>query len=121
MNRFVIHNHFSKHHHHDLRLEMNGVLKSWAVPKGFPTKANEKRLAIQVEDHSIAYIHFMGKISEGEYGAGIVKILDKGYYNIIDKDKDHYKIAFHGQKISGEYILRKFKDNWLLWKYKWRE
>jgi DNA ligase D-like protein (predicted 3'-phosphoesterase) len=116
LRRFVIHDHHASHHHHDLRLEMYGTLRSWAIPKLFPLKPGLKRLAIQVEDHSLGYINFRGTIAEGRYGAGIVKIFDRGDYEIVDKDGDHYKIVFHGKKARGMYILRMFKDNWLLWK-----
>ncbi|NLD57149.1 MAG: ATP-dependent DNA ligase, partial [Methanomicrobiales archaeon] len=68
--RFVLHDHAAKHHHFDLRLERDGVLKSWAVPKGLPEQAGERRLAIAVEDHELAYITFTGTIPDGEYGAG---------------------------------------------------
>ena len=68
--RFVLHEHFAKHHHFDLRLEHGGVLASWAVPKGLPEKSGERRLAIAVDDHAMEYIGFTGVIPEGEYGAG---------------------------------------------------
>ena len=116
LRRFVIHDHYASHRHHDLRLEMYGTLRSWAIPKLFPLTKDVKRLAIQVEDHSLGYINFRGRIAEGKYGAGIVKIFDKGDYEIVDKDADHYKIVFHGKKAGGVYILRMFKNNWLLWK-----
>lgn len=117
---YVIHEHHATHLHWDLRLEMKGVLKSWAIPKEPPKKEGEKRLAIQVEDHDIDYASFSGTIPEGQYGAGKVIIWDKGTYEPIDvKDK---KIIFkiNGKKLKGTYVLVKFKPpkNWLFFKKK---
>lgn len=104
---FVIHNHFSKKHHWDLRLEMNGVLKSWAIPKEPPKTKGTKRLAIQVEDHPLAYAKFEGIIPEENYGAGKVEIWDKGEYNLINKTQKEIEIEFHGRRLKGRYILIK--------------
>lgn len=119
--RFVIHDHYAKKagHHHDLRLEMEGVLKSWAVPKLVPEKEGKKVLAIQVEDHPVDYINFRGKIPEGEYGEGKVEIFDKGNYRLIEKEKDKIVFELKGKKLKGKYCLLKFKkgkNQWLLFK-----
>jgi len=105
--RFVVQEHWASHHHFDFRLEMEGVLKSWAVPKGLPEKKGIKRLAIQVEDHPLDYINFRGRIPQGLYGAGKVKIYDKGRYELIEKRKDRISFKLKGKKIKGEYHLIK--------------
>lgn len=119
-NRFVVQEHWASHHHFDFRLEMKGVLKSWAVPKGVPEKFREKRLAIEVEDHPVDYINFEGEIPKGLYGAGVVKIFDKGKYELIEKTKERIIFKLSGQKLKGNYDLIKFKkpNQWLLFKTK---
>ena len=104
---FVIHEHHASHLHWDLRLEMNSVLKSWAVPKEPPLSKGTKRLAISVEDHPLSYANFSGTIPEGNYGAGKVKIWDKGTYKLISKDSKKIEIEFHGKKLKGKYVLIK--------------
>lgn len=118
---FVIQEHWASNHHFDLRLEMDNVLKSWAVPKKIPTQTGEKYLAIQTEDHPIEYANFAGQIPEGEYGAGTVEITDKGMYDLIDQQRDKISFCLKGEKIKGCYALIKFKDqknSWLLIKEK---
>jgi len=118
--RFVVHDHYAKKagHHHDFRLEMEGVLKSWAVRKGVPEIAGKKVLAVQVEDHPIDYINFKGEIPEGEYGAGKVEIFDKGNYKLIEKTDKKIVFELKGKKLKGKYVLLKFKEpnKWLLFK-----
>ena len=118
---FVVHSHFAKQHHYDLRLQVNNVLKSWAVPKEPPIDEKTKRLAIQVEDHPLSYANFHGIIPEGNYGAGKVKIWDKGFY-IPEKFSDkEIIINIHGKKLKGKYVLIKTnysKKSWLWFKGK---
>ncbi len=104
---FVVHKHNSSHLHWDLRLEMNGVLKSWAVPKQPPRIKHLKRLAIQVEDHPLSYATFEGTIPEGNYGAGTVEIWDKGTYELEKNDPKEILINFNGKKLIGKYVLIK--------------
>ena len=117
---YLIHEHHASHLHWDLRLEMNGVLKSWAVPKVPSTEKEIKRLAIQVEDHPLEYAKFHGIIPEGNYGAGEVKIWDKGNYELIEKTPKKIIINIHGKKLKGKYCLIKTnytnKKSWLFFK-----
>jgi len=118
---YVIHKHKARNLHYDLRLEINGVLKSWAIPKEPPKTKGTKRLAIQVEDHPLDYANFEGVIPEGNYGAGTVKIWDKGKYELIEKDKKKIEIKLHGKKLKGKYVLVKTdygknKKGWLFMK-----
>jgi len=102
--------------HHDFRLAMGGVLKSWAVPKGVPTESGIKRLAIQVADHPIGYKDFSGVISEG-YGKGEVEIWDDGKYTLINQSPEYLFFQLRGDKLKGNYHMRHWKGSqWLLWK-----
>jgi bifunctional non-homologous end joining protein LigD len=118
---FVVHEHHASHLHWDLRLEFDGVLKSWAVPKEPSTEEGVKRLAIQVEDHALTYADFEGEISKG-YGAGKVKIWDKGTFKEITKKEDKIEVEFKGKKLKGRYVLVQFKKagdkQWLFFKEK---
>ncbi|WP_416448226.1 DNA ligase D [Leeuwenhoekiella sp. A2] len=131
--RFVIQRHQARRLHYDLRLEMDGVLKSWAVPKGPSLNPNDKRLAVQTEDHPVKYLTFHGSIPKGNYGAGVMKIWDEGTYRVTPNseepdllkqfDKGDLKIEFFGKKINGIFALvhtkRRDADNhWLLIKKK---
>jgi bifunctional non-homologous end joining protein LigD len=117
--RFVIQKHQASHLHYDFRLEMDGVLKSWAVPKGVPLEPGVRRLAVQVEDHPVEYIDFSGEIPEGEYGAGTVKIWDEGEFTLDKKAPGQLEITLAGEKLSGGYVLiHTDGKNWLLIKRK---
>lgn len=128
---FVVQKHISRRLHYDLRLESNGVLKSWAVPKGFSADTSERHLAIQTEDHPMAYAHFEGAIPEGEYGAGIVEIWDKGTYKNLKEGqsiedgikKGELTVWFDGKKLKGNYALIRTHygnsdKNWIILKMK---
>ncbi len=127
---FVIQEHHASHLHYDFRLEMDGVLKSWAVPKTPTAEPEIKRLAVETQDHQMAYATFHGVIKEG-YGAGSVKIWDHGTYEnishhdgkLISMDQafkaGHIKINLHGKKLQGAFALIRFNNsdkNWLLMK-----
>jgi DNA ligase D-like protein (predicted 3'-phosphoesterase) len=121
---YVIQKHYASRLHFDLRLEENGVLKSWALPKPPPFQIGVKRLAIQTEDHPIGYEGFEGIIPEGLYGAGKVEIGDKGHYRIIESSPSKKIIEIFGNKLKGHYVLIKLKsndikdNNWLFFKMK---
>ena len=123
--RFVIHEHHASRLHFDLRLEIAGVLKSWAVPKGVSMNSADKRLAVAVPDHSLSYINFEGTLSEGTYGAGRVAIWDKGEFEAENAEAQLQKgkliFRFYGAKLKGEFTLVKFwnhEKNWLIIKSK---
>ena len=117
--RFVVQKHRASHLHYDFRLEMDGVLKSWAVPKGVPEEAGVKRLAVQVEDHPVDYIDFAGEIPPGQYGAGTVEIWDAGEYELSKRLPDRLEFSLRGERLSGDYvIINTDKNNWLLLKRK---
>ncbi len=118
---YSIQKHDASHLHYDLRLEREGVLKSWAIPKQPPKKKGVKRLAVQTEDHPVDYAFFEGKIPEDEYGAGKVEVWDKGTYQTLKEGKDDWIIDIKGEKLKGEYVLvhtrmRGNPKNWLFFK-----
>jgi len=118
---FVIQEHHARALHYDFRLEKDGVLKSWAVPKGMP-ESDEKRLAVETEDHPYAYRTFEGTIPKGQYGAGTVKIWDKGTYEAKLWENDKIEVTLDGQRLKGRYVLVRLKragdKDWLLLKGK---
>ena len=133
--RFVVQRHDASRLHYDFRLELGGVLKSWAVPKGPSMNPADKRLAVMVEDHPVSYIHFEGKIPKGNYGAGTVEVWDKGAFFPVNEnlekiteqqalkalDKGELKIFVKGDKLEGGFVLVRLKtgdNNWLLIKHK---
>jgi DNA ligase D-like protein (predicted 3'-phosphoesterase) len=127
---FVIQKHDASHLHYDFRLEVDGVLKSWAVPKGPSTDPKEKRLAVPTEDHPLEYAGFEGTIPEGQYGAGTVLVWDTGpFHNLTEKkgetiplgqavEHGHVKVWLAGKKLKGGYALTRFRtgkdESWLL-------
>ncbi len=120
-NTFVIQRHHASHLHYDLRLEMDGVLKSWAVPKEPPVKEGIKRLAVQTEDHPLEYASFEGEIARGEYGAGTVEIWDNGSYELEERRKDKILFRLNGNKMKGNFALIRLKNNprnWLFFRRK---
>jgi len=127
---FVIHKHAASTLHYDLRLEVDGVLRSWAVPKGPSTDPRVKRLAVAVEDHSLGYADFEGVIGQGSYGAGAVIVWDTGRYRNLTRrdgeevpigralDRGHAVVGLEGQKLRGGYALTRTRggrrEQWLL-------
>ena len=114
--KFVIQYHEARAKHYDFRLEHDGVLLSWAVPKGLSTNPKDKRLAVHVEDHPLDYIDFEGIIPKGNYGAGTVEIFDNGTYVPLEDfkkglKKGHIKFLLNGRKLKGAWSLLKFKEN----------
>ncbi len=125
MPRYVIQKHHARNLHYDLRLEMDDVLKSWAVPKEPTMRMGVKRLAIQVDDHDLDYGNFEGEIPAGDYGAGKVEIWDSGSYDMIDRKDRKLIVDIHGDRLIGEFVLVKIKprkgekdNNWLFFRKK---
>lgn len=121
--RFVVHEHDSSHLHYDFRLELEGVLKSWVIPKGPSMNPSEKRLALLVQDHPLDYIDFEGVIPQGHYGAGAVVIWDRGSYELVELKKEKITFFLNGEKLKGAFTLALLKgrgkgNEWLLIKKK---
>jgi bifunctional non-homologous end joining protein LigD len=119
---FVVQEHHATHLHYDFRLALDGVLKSWAVPKGVPEEPKVRKLAVQTEDHPLDYADFEGSIPKGEYGAGEVRIWDKGSFQLKEREPDKLVFALMGERLKGTYALVRFKGrekqtkNWLIMK-----
>ncbi|HMJ68413.1 MAG TPA: non-homologous end-joining DNA ligase [Cyclobacteriaceae bacterium] len=112
---FVVHRHHASHLHYDLRLEKDGVLKSWAVPRGLPPHPGVKRLAVQTEDHPMQYLTFDGAIPKGQYGAGEMWIYATGKYQITKDKKDGFYFRLSSKEVTGEYRIHNMKNKeWLL-------
>jgi len=104
-NRYVVQEHHASRLHWDLRLEHDGVAASWAIPNGIPEDPKENRLAVRTEDHPLEYLEFEGDIPKGEYGAGKMRIWDRGTYETHKFDDDKVEITFHGERLNGRYGL----------------
>ncbi|MDQ3021175.1 MAG: non-homologous end-joining DNA ligase [Bacteroidota bacterium] len=114
-NQFVVHRHHASRLHYDLRLEKDGVLKSWAVPKGLPPAPGVKRLAVQTEDHPMEYLKFEGTIPKGLYGGGDMWVYASGRYEITKDKKDGFYFRLHSPAMSGEYRIHNIKNkDWLM-------
>jgi len=121
--RFVVHEHDASQLHYDFRLEMEGVLRSWAIPKGPSMNPSERRLAVLVEDHPLEYFDFEGIIPQGRYGAGAVVIWDSGTYVLLDQKEDKISFFLKGRKLKGNFTLARLKgkgkeNQWLFIKQK---
>lgn len=118
-NTFVVQEHKASTHHWDLRIEREGVLKSWAVPKGPPEVGGVRRLAVQTEDHPVEYAEFEGVIPQGEYGGGTVAIWDVGEYEVEKWQDAEIIVHLRGGRLEGRYCMIRLKGqprNWLLFR-----
>jgi bifunctional non-homologous end joining protein LigD len=113
--RFVVQEHHARSLHWDLRLEHDGVLWSWAVPKGIPMRSRPNHLAVRTEDHPLEYLQFSGGIPAGQYGAGTMSIWDAGTYEPEKLRDDEVIVTFHGERVRGRYVLFHTRDNqWMI-------
>src|SRR5256714_12945610 len=103
--RFVVQEHHARALHWDLRLEHDGVLASWAIPKGIPTDPKRNHLAVHTEDHPMEYLTFEGDIPAGEYGGGSMRVWDTGTYEAYKWDDREVTITLHGERVQGRYVL----------------
>src|SRR5690348_12311140 len=112
---FVVQEHHARRLHWDFRLERDGVLVSWAVPKGVPPDPKKNHLAVHVEDHPVSYINFAGEIPAGEYGGGQVSIWDEGTYDTEKWSEREVMVVLHGKRVQGRYVLfRTSGKNWMI-------
>src|SRR5207237_5478176 len=103
---FVVQRHDARRLHYDLRLEMNGALASWALPKGLPLEPGERYLAVHVEDHPMEYATFAGVIPKGQYGACTMEIWDRGSYELVERKRDGgLTVRLHGERLQGLWTL----------------
>lgn len=116
--RFVVQEHHARNWHHDFRLEHDGVLKSWVVPKGVPEEFGVRRLALETEDHALEFADFEGEIPQGEYGAGTIAIWDRGGFDLKEWNDDEIHVVLDGDRLRGNYSLIRFPEGgpraWLL-------
>jgi bifunctional non-homologous end joining protein LigD len=113
--RFVVQEHHARRLHWDLRLERDGVLASWAVPRGIPRDPATNHLAVRTEDHPLEYLEFHGDIPAGQYGAGTMSIWDRGTYETHKFREDEVMITFHGERVRGRYVLFRTRgDDWMI-------
>ena len=113
--RFVIQEHHARRLHWDLRLEHDGVLLSWAVPRGIPPDPKRNHLAVHTEDHPLEYLEFEGDIPKGEYGGGYMRIWDRGHYEAHKMRDDEVIVTFHGDRVRGRYALFQTDGkNWMI-------
>ena len=103
--RFVVQEHHATRLHWDLRLERDGALASWAIPNGIPADPADNRLAVHTEDHPLEYLEFEGEIPKGEYGAGTMRIWDRGTFETHKWEDKKVEITFHGERLRGRYGL----------------
>src|SRR5437660_12097667 len=118
--RFVVQQHHATRLHWDLRLEHDGALASWAVPNGIPPDPSENRLAVRTEDHPLKYLEFEGEIPKGQYGAGTMRIWDRGTFDVHKWEERKVEVTFHGEQLRGRYGLFPIgrdgasKDDWMI-------
>jgi bifunctional non-homologous end joining protein LigD len=113
--RFVVQEHHARRLHWDLRLEHEGTLASWAVPRGIPPGPERNHLAVRTEDHPLEYLEFHGEIPAGQYGAGTMKIWDRGTYDVHKFREDEVMVTFHGERVRGRYVLFRTRgDDWMI-------
>lgn len=119
MPRFVIQEHYATSHHFDLRLEKDGILASWAVPKGMPEDTKKNRLAMRVDDHDLSHLEVVDETPvEGAPGAVKKSIWDAGTYEAEEFGEDRVIVTFHGRRLEGKFLIFRAGKNWLVHKMK---